>query len=88
MVVNFFRLYGKIFYTLDENVKKEVSFANTSNDLEYLLQTKLSIPIERKLTDKEARIWFANNYPDCEVNKIDKHFHFSNRSNDGDVLGD
>jgi len=75
MVINFYRLYGTIFYYFDIKADNTVYFSNTDEDFNRKLDYAAYIPAETRLTDKEARAWFKEHYPDCEVHKVDKHYH-------------
>ena len=86
-VINFYRLYGTIFYTIDKTVLDTVYYANTSDDYNFRLQVKRYIPSNHKLTDSEARKWFMENYPNYIINKVNKHYHTEYHSN-GDKMSD
>lgn len=86
MIVNFYRLYGNIFFTLDECIKNAVYFANTHEDLTRTADFR--IPCDVPLTDRQARAWFKQNFPKYEIHKVNKHYHTEVRERDGDVAGD
>lgn len=86
MVVNFYRLYGTIFYTIDDHKKDAVYHRNTSEDMAKIKENY--IPSETRLTDRAARQWFETNFPGCEIHKIDKHYHTTWRDCGGDRMFD
>lgn len=86
MIVNFYRLYGRIFYTINKYKRDTVYFANTHDDL--IEKSDKYIPSDNVLTDRQARNWFKEHYPNYEIHKIDKHYHTELRERDGDVRGD
>lgn len=73
MIINFYRLYGIIFYTIDEESIKCIYNANTHEDLtrrhDYHIET------DQFLTDRQAREWFKEHYPNFEIHKVNKHYH-------------
>lgn len=87
MIINFYRLYGTIFYTIDNHKKDTVYFSNTSEDFNRKFDCGEYIPTETRLTDKEAREWFKEHYPDCEIHKVDKHYHTEHHYKE-DRIGD
>lgn len=72
-VINFYRLYGNIFYTIDEEPIRCIYNANTHEDLaqrhDYRIET------DQFLSDRQAREWFKEHYPNFEIHKINKHYH-------------
>lgn len=88
MVINFYRLYGRIFYSVNNSKSKFVIFANTHSDYASRIENNLYIPSDVCLTDKQAREWFKEHYPDCEINKVNKHWHQTLRNRDGERVGD
>ena len=86
MIINFYRLYGIIFFTIDEEKIKCVYNANTHDDLSRQRGIHY-IDTNEAMTDHQAREWFKRRYPNYKVNKINKHYHTEYRSN-GDRWGD
>ena len=73
MIINFYRLYGNIFYTIDEKPIKCVYNANTHENLAW--RQGYRIETDQLLTDRQAREWFKEHYPNYEIHKINKHYH-------------
>ena len=86
-IINFYRLYGTIFYSINKTKLDTVYFANTSDDYNTRLQMEKYIPSNYRLTDGEARKWFKENYPNYIINKVNKHYHTEYHSN-GDKMSD
>lgn len=87
-VINFWRLYGRIFYTIDNCKIKRVAFANTHYNYASRMEDTPYIPSDVCLTDRQAREWFKEHYPDYEINKVNKHWHQTLRNRDGERTGD
>lgn len=75
MVINFYRLYGNIFYTIDEKPIKRIYNANTHEDFAQALRYDYRIETDQFLTDRQAKEWFKEHYPNFEIHKINKHYH-------------
>lgn len=75
LIVNFYRLYGTYFFTINTYKVTAVYYANTTEDYINRLNRDNFIPSDHSLTDKEARAWLKKNYPHCEIHKVDKHYH-------------
>lgn len=87
MIINFYRLYGVIFYTVDVYEISTIYYANTTEDYQTRFQRDRHIPSSKPLTDRQAKEWFKTNYPDYKIHKVDKHFHTQVRMH-GDRMGD
>ena len=85
MVINFYRLYGFIFYTIDKEPIKCVYNANTHEDLarrhDYRIET------DQFLSDHQAKEWFKEHYPNFKIHKINKHYHTEQHFKE-DKMGD
>ena len=75
MVINFYRLYGIIFYTIDKEPIKCIYNANTHEDLARAQRYDYRIEADYPLSDRQAREWFKEHYPNLEIHKINKHYH-------------